>query len=183
MGARMCRRARGGGECFRHGAAAARCEQWRRDAEGCSGGAGERSAIWSEFQVVPGRLDVLKWPLLVGFAFLFALGAFALARKPVAAATVPAGRECGGDRSSAAAAAPTNAAAGKTLAGVDAAVGNSLDSLKDQTLPAGIAAAGRDDFRRRVRAGTSARGKSACAIWCEAERCISADKYALREAA
>src|SRR6201995_725431 len=33
---------------------------------------------------IPGRLDVLKWPLVVGFLGLFALGAIFLARKPVA---------------------------------------------------------------------------------------------------
>ncbi len=35
-------------------------------------------------QQIPGRLDVLKWPLVVGFLGLFALGAILLARKPVA---------------------------------------------------------------------------------------------------
>ena len=34
-------------------------------------------------QQVPGRLDVLKWPLVAGFIGIFAVGAILLARKPV----------------------------------------------------------------------------------------------------
>lgn len=87
-------------------------------------------------QVVPGRLDVLKWPLIIGFAALFGLGAFLLARKPVvavpvgvatpvaAAAAPPAGQ-------------PTKPARTQTLptpnlAEVDAQVGTSLDALKER---------------------------------------------------
>jgi len=68
---------------------------------------------------------------LVGFAFLFALGAFALARKPVTAATVPAGGS-GAAIAVPQAAAPTNTAVARTLAGVDAEIGNSLDGLKER---------------------------------------------------
>jgi hypothetical protein len=84
---------------------------------------------------IPGRLDVLKWPLVAGFLGLFALGAILLARKPVAITV-------GAPHNSASASARTNAknppkvAAGATsssnLAEVDAAVNTSLDSLKDQ---------------------------------------------------
>jgi hypothetical protein len=68
-------------------------------------------------------LDVLKWPLIAGFVGIFALGAMLLARKPVVAVAggVPVA-------SPAVAPAPSSAA----LSQVDAAVGTSLDALKDQ---------------------------------------------------
>jgi hypothetical protein len=96
-------------------------------------------------QVIPGRLDVLKWPLIGGFAVLFALGAFLLARKPVAMA-VPAG--AGGAEAVATAPAPVAPSSQKApssaarpqsasaltanLAEMDAQVGTSLDSLKER---------------------------------------------------
>ena len=88
-------------------------------------------------QQIPGRLDVLKWPLIAGFVGLFALGAILLARKPVVAVA-------GGAPFDAAHGLPrkpkkTNsskkvavASSAPALADVDAAVGASLDSLKDQ---------------------------------------------------
>jgi hypothetical protein len=85
---------------------------------------------------IPGRLDVLKWPLIAGFLGLFALGAILLVRKPVVAAAGgapyeaanrPAKSEKSGVPSSAVTAPPSS-----SLAEVDAAVGVSLDSLKDQ---------------------------------------------------
>jgi hypothetical protein len=87
-------------------------------------------------QQIPGRLDVLKWPLIVGFLGLFALGAILLVRKPVMAvaggapyeaANRPAKSEKSGVPRSAVTAPPSS-----SLADVDAAVGVSLDSLKDQ---------------------------------------------------
>jgi hypothetical protein len=76
----------------------------------------------ANIQSIPGRLDVLKWPLIAGFVGIFALGAILLARKPVAAvAGAPA---VGGASAGAGVSAP--------MAQVDAAVGNSLDALKDQ---------------------------------------------------
>ena len=77
----------------------------------------------ANIQAIPGRLDVLKWPLIAGFVGIFALGAMLLARKPVpaVAGNVPAARA---PADSVPAAAP--------LARVDAAVGASLDALKDQ---------------------------------------------------
>jgi hypothetical protein len=39
-----------------------------------------------QVQVMPGRLDSLRWPLVAGFIALFALGAFFLVRRPVPAA-------------------------------------------------------------------------------------------------
>jgi hypothetical protein len=77
-------------------------------------------------QQVPGRLDVLKYPLLGGFAVMFLLGAILLARKPVAVGPVAAPR------------APLLApgvyvppAVSAALSRVDAEVGNSLDALKE----------------------------------------------------
>src|SRR5262249_22119477 len=55
----------------------ASAEQGRDAQQGSSG----------NIQVIPGRLDALKWPLIGGFAVLFALGAFSLWRKQVV--TVP----------------------------------------------------------------------------------------------
>jgi hypothetical protein len=93
-----------------------------------SGGGGQgaqdgAAAGAANIQAVPGRLDVLKWPLIAGFVGLFALGAMILARKPVVVdpANVPAART------------KTKAAAkSKGLSRVDAAVGTSMESLKDQ---------------------------------------------------
>jgi hypothetical protein len=84
---------------------------------------------------------VLKWPLVVGFLGLFALAAIFLARKPVAVVAGVTGAEipvAPPSRASAAAKKVTRAgsasgiAASPTLDDVDAAVGTSLDSLKDQ---------------------------------------------------
>jgi hypothetical protein len=85
-------------------------------------------------QQVPGRLDVLKWPLVAGFLGVFALGAILLARKPVAVVASFAG----GEREDAPAPKPARKqTAAKSqqnqanLAQVDAAVSTSLDALKD----------------------------------------------------
>lgn len=79
---------------------------------------------------VPGRLDVLKWPLIAGFVLLFAVGALLLARKPVVAMVGGAAPQTVGGAPAGAASpvAPPSAA----MARVDAAVGTSLDALKDQ---------------------------------------------------
>jgi hypothetical protein len=91
----------------------------------------------ANIQQIPGRLDVLKWPLVGGFAVLFALGAVLLARKPVAITTVAS--EPGGGSAAVRGVAPpvaassqTTAAASAALASVDAEVGNSLDGLKEK---------------------------------------------------
>ncbi len=93
-------------------------------------------------QQVPGRLDVLKWPLIGGFVCLFALGAILLARKPVVAVAgaAPAEKEVESAKqkksrtspplASSAAIAPTNGAA--SLAEMDAAIGTSMDALKER---------------------------------------------------
>jgi hypothetical protein len=66
---------------------------------------------------------VLKWPLIAGFVGIFALGAILLARKPVPAVAggMPAARPSA-----------DSVAASTPLGQVDAAVGTSLETLKDQ---------------------------------------------------
>ena len=98
-------------------------------------------------QQVPGRLDGLKWYVVAGFVGLFALGAIFLAQKKVVAIKVPVevGDEEDGEFSkpnkskaatnSLAATVSSNARAktnGASLAEMDAAVGTSLDSLKER---------------------------------------------------
>jgi hypothetical protein len=90
---------------------------------GQSGREAEAAAPAANIQSVPGRLDVLKWPLIAGFVGIFALGAMLLARKPVVAVAGDAPAE-----KRAAASASTS----KALSQVDAAVGTGLDALKDQ---------------------------------------------------
>jgi hypothetical protein len=103
-------------------------------------GGGEASG--AGIQQVPGRLDVLKWPLIAGFVCIFALVAILLARKPVVALAgsapvaedVPAAKQkkpkARATSAPSAAGAPTNGTA--SLAEVDAAVGTSLDGLKER---------------------------------------------------
>jgi hypothetical protein len=95
--------------------------------EGGGGGQGSREAQAgapaSNIQSIPGRLDVLKWPLIAGFVGIFALGAMLLARKPVMAVAgdvpAPSGKTKAGSKS-------------HKLSQVDAAVDSNLDALKDQ---------------------------------------------------
>ena len=77
-------------------------------------------------QQIPGRLDVLKWPLIGGFIALFALGAILLARKPLVAVAGGSAPAFG------APAVPAVKPGSAAMAQVDAAVGTSLDALKDQ---------------------------------------------------
>ena len=77
----------------------------------------------ANIQSVPGRLDVLKWPLIAGFVGIFALGAMLLARKSVVAVA-------GGLPVASGNATPVSKPT--ALSQVDAAVGTSLDALKDQ---------------------------------------------------
>ena len=94
-----------------------------------SGGGGQGAqdaqgaAPAANIQSVPGRLDVLKWPLIAGFVGIFALGAMLLARKPVVA--VAGGLPVASGNA-------TPASTPTALSQVDAAVGTSLDALKDQ---------------------------------------------------
>jgi hypothetical protein len=98
-------------------------------------------------QAVPGRLDVLKWPLVFGFVVVFGLLGYLLSRKPVVAvaggAVVPeetheAGPKKQSPKAQPAAAAPAAGVAAKvpsngpsSLSEVDAAIGTSLDALKE----------------------------------------------------
>jgi len=105
---------------------------------------GESAAANIQIQAVPGRLDVLKWPLIFGFVVVFGLLAVSLARKPVVAVAgagaaheaAPAQRpkkpnpEAAHAVQSAEVPAPSNGSV--SLAQVDAAVGTSLDALKEQ---------------------------------------------------
>jgi hypothetical protein len=94
------------------------------------GGAQQGASI----QAIPGRLDVLKWPLIAGFAGVFALGAFLLARKPVAVVAGGTNGEARRLTRAEMAMAPSSTAtppASATLSQVDTAVNTSLDSLKD----------------------------------------------------
>jgi hypothetical protein len=79
-------------------------------------------------QQVPGRLDVLKYPLLGGFAVMFLLGAILLARKPVAVTPSATASPAASLLAPGVYAPPSVSAA---LSRVDAEVGNSLDALKE----------------------------------------------------
>jgi hypothetical protein len=91
----------------------------------------------ADIHVVPGRLDVLKWPIVGGFLCMFALLAVLLARRPVVAVAggpadaVPASAgKKSAKKTASSAVAPAVPPSGN-LAEVDAAVGTSLDALKD----------------------------------------------------
>lgn len=110
-------------------------EQQGRDAQQ---GGGEAAGVG--IQQVPGRLDVLKWPVIVGFACVFALGAILLARKPVVAMaggvpleeSVAAAKPEKAKSSVGTASRPIPASATTSLADVDAVIGTSLDALKER---------------------------------------------------
>jgi hypothetical protein len=92
--------------------------------EGGGGGQGQggrdaqAAAPAANIQSIPGRLDVLKWPLIAGFVGIFALGAMLLV---AVAGDVPASSGKG-----------KAASKSKKLSQVDAAVDSNLDALKDQ---------------------------------------------------
>jgi hypothetical protein len=97
---------------------------------------GSGPSAGAAIQVVPGRLDVLKWPIVGCFLGMFALLAVLLARKQVVAvAGGPSGDVAASLAKSNKKTPPSPAAAPVTqtakLAEVDAAVGSSLDALKD----------------------------------------------------
>jgi hypothetical protein len=108
-----------------------------RDAQQGSGATSGAAVL-----VVPGRLDVLKWPIVGGFLCLFALLAVFLARRPVVAVAGASSDSEGVANpptkplkktvaAQAATPAPAAAPPSAYLAQVDAAVGTSLDALKD----------------------------------------------------
>ena len=108
-----------------------------QDAAAESGGA--------TIQAVPGRLDSMKWPLLVGFVLVFGFFGYLLSRKTVVAvggtevpsASVPAAKDKKANVQPATTALSTpgtpqsgsNGAA--SMSEVDAAIGTSLDALKE----------------------------------------------------
>jgi hypothetical protein len=115
-------------------------EQGPQQGRDAQQGGGEASG--AGIQQVPGRLDVLKWPLIAGFICIFALVAILLARKPVVAVAGPAPVEeeapaakpkkpkSKAPSAPSAPVVPANGAA--SLAEVDAAIGTSLDGLKER---------------------------------------------------
>ncbi len=96
-----------------------------------------------DVQAVPGRLDVLKWPILIGFAALFALGAVLLSRKQLVVARAssashdePVDAIPATSKTPAIQLAQSSAADGKispstAVAAVSAEVSRSLEALKD----------------------------------------------------
>jgi hypothetical protein len=100
-------------------------------AENVQGG----EAAGAQIQAIPGRLDSLKVPLIVGFVVLFVMAGILLARKPVAMTVptetyVPAG--AAQMVAPAAARHALSATNGDALAALDRATTMSLDALKDQ---------------------------------------------------
>jgi hypothetical protein len=93
-----------------------------------------------QIQAIPGRLDDLKWPLLIGMGALFALGAILLQRKQVVVVSNPAvddGSEAPPvPKKKSSSAKPVPAVSpppsATSIGNIDAAVSAGLDSLKDQ---------------------------------------------------
>jgi hypothetical protein len=97
---------------------------------------GGSSSAGEPIQVAPARLDVLKWPVVGGFFAVFVVLAILLARRPVVAAANGPLEEFAGPPGKAAkktAKAPVAATPARSakLSDMDAAVGTSLDALKD----------------------------------------------------
>ncbi len=110
--------------------------------QGQPGQEAQGAAAAVNIQQVPGRLDVLKWPLVAGFVGVFAVGAILLARKPVAMAITVAPAQDSADafgapnskstaqKSSTPASQPNPSA--PSMESVNAAVATSLEYLKEQ---------------------------------------------------
>ena len=101
---------------------------------------GQGVAASANIQQVPGRLDVLKWPLVAGFVGIFAVGAILLVRKPVAvtvallensAEQVTTSNSQFPSEKTPASASPVNTST-RSMENVNAAVATSLEYLKDQ---------------------------------------------------
>ena len=106
-----------------------------------------RTGPQQDIQAVPGRLDSLKWPIIIGFVALFGLGAVVLSKKQIVLAPLPEENDDSiraSDRSKkkakSVAAAPVAASsaiaasvatASASVAAVNAEVNVSLDALKD----------------------------------------------------
>jgi hypothetical protein len=107
-------------------------QQQGRDAQQ---GGGESGGV--NIQQVPGRLDILKWPVIIGFVGVFALGGILLARRPVVAVAgrVPVESEnvpAPSLQKSKPPVAAKTPAASTSLEEMDTAIGTSLDSLKER---------------------------------------------------
>jgi hypothetical protein len=98
------------------------------------------AAASANIQQVPGRLDVLKWPLVAGFVGVFAVGAILLARKPVAVTVAPPENSTDqftqpNPRShpkKASSPDPPGNGSAPSMENLNAAVATSLEYLKDQ---------------------------------------------------
>jgi hypothetical protein len=98
------------------------------------------TAASANIQQVPGRLDVLKWPLVAGFVGVFAVGAILLTRKPVAVTVAPVENSAEpfttSNTQSHAKKTPALPSQGNgstpSMENVNAAVATSLEYLKDQ---------------------------------------------------
>jgi hypothetical protein len=101
------------------------------NAGGDQGSQTQEAPASQKVQQIPGRLDVLKWPLIMGFAGVFALGAILLARRPVVAVAGggPAEPAVPG-KEQRRKASPVESS--PKLSELDAAVDTSMDALKDQ---------------------------------------------------
>jgi hypothetical protein len=116
------------------------------DAQGRDAQNGGAESGGVEVQAVPSRLDSMKWPLLGGFAVVFGVLAYLLSRKQVVAvaggevaAEVPAVKASKKPKAQIAATPSPAAPASKpssngpsTMSEVDAAIGTSLDALKER---------------------------------------------------
>jgi hypothetical protein len=108
--------------------------------QGQSAQEAQGAAASANIQQVPGRLDVLKWPLVAGFVGLFAVSAILLARKPVAVTVAPLGNSSeaftASDSQSRSKKIPAPAAQGNgsapSMENLNSAVATSLEYLKDQ---------------------------------------------------
>jgi hypothetical protein len=108
--------------------------------QGQPGQEAQGAAASANIQQVPGRLDVLKWPLVAGFVGVFAVGALLLARKPVAVTVAPAETSAEpfttSDSQSRSKKTSSSASQGNaftpSMENVNAAVATSLEYLKDQ---------------------------------------------------
>jgi hypothetical protein len=116
-------------------------------AESSSGQAGDGTPAGAQIQVVPGRLDSIKWILILAFVAVFGMGAILLSRKQIVVHApgngVAGGRAApignpGSDLHTAngehsrAASEPEPPMKAEAMSEVDAHVGSSLDALKDR---------------------------------------------------
>jgi Carboxypeptidase regulatory-like domain len=108
--------------------------------QGQSGQEAQGAAASANIQQVPGRLDVLKWPLVAGLVGIFAVGAILLARKPVAVTVAPPENLTDQSTQSNPRSHPKKASSpdaqgngsAPSMENLNAAVATSLEYLKDQ---------------------------------------------------